>query len=438
MQLKRQFGPWTAASIIIAQVIGVGIFLVPAGMARSVDSPAILFTIWIGVGVMSLCGALCYAELAARFPETGGTFVYIREAFGRGAAFIFGWMVLLVVDPGLTAIFGVGFASYFGYLMGVSRDSDLVRYMAVGAVILVGLISIAGTRTGPRFVQFLTALKLATLSFIIIFGFSSGSGDAANFEPFFRLPKDMSAALAGGLVGAFFAFAGWWDVARLAGEIRDPERNFPRAMLASIGGLIVIYVLTSAVFIYLVPAGKVANDEAFAAMVGEALFGRIGGQVLSVVVAISVAGTLFAYILASPRVYYAMAREGLFLKSVGELSPRFGTPLRATLIQIVLASILILSGTFNEILGYFFFVVILFTTLAVFGLFRIRQSDSSGYKTPFYPVTPILFIILAAATMFFIAVGSPLQTAIGVSVMIIGFPVYYLTFRNRSGIADEG
>lgn len=144
MQLKRQFGPWTAASIIIAQVIGVGIFLVPAGMARSVDSPFWLFVIWIGVGIMSLCGALCYAELAARFPETGGTFIYLREAFGRGAAFIFGWMVLLVVDPGLTAIFGVGFASYFGYLMGVPRDSDAVRYMAVGAVIVVGLISMIG------------------------------------------------------------------------------------------------------------------------------------------------------------------------------------------------------------------------------------------------------------------------------------------------------
>lgn len=432
MQLKRQFGPWTAASIIIAQVIGVGIFLVPAGMARSVDSPFWLFVIWIGVGLMSLCGALCYAELAARFPETGGTFIYLREAFGRGAAFIFGWMVLLVVDPGLTAIFGVGFASYFGYLMGVPRDSDVVRYMAVGAVIVVGLISMIGTRTGPRFVQLLTAIKLATLSFIVIYGFAAGSGDMANFEPFFRTPKDISGALAGGLVGAFFAFAGWWDIARLAGEIKEPERNFPRAMLASISVLIVVYVMTSAVFIFLVPAGNVANDEAFAAMVGEALFGRIGGQALSVIVAVSVAGTLFAYIVASPRVYYAMAKDGLFFKSVGELHPRFGTPVRATFIQIGLASILILSGTFSEILGYFFFVVIFFTALAVFGLFRIRLRPSDGYKTPFYPLTPILYIVLAAVTMFFIAWGSPKETLIGVTVMVIGVLVYYLGVRNRN------
>ncbi len=434
MDLKRQFGLWTAVSIIIAQVIGVGIFLVPAGMARSVDSPFWLFVIWISVGIMSLCGALCYAELGARFPQTGGTFIYLREAFGNGAAFLFGWMVLLVVDPGLTAIFGVGFASYFGYLMGVSRDSDLVKYIAVGAVIMVGLISVVGTRTGPRFVQTLTAIKLATLSFIVIYGFASASGDPANFEPFFRAPKDISGALAGGLVGAFFAFAGWWDVARIAGEIKEPERNFPRAMFISISALIVVYVLTSAVFIFLVPIGNVANDEAFAAMVGEALFGRIGGQALSVIVAVSVAGTLFAYIVSSPRVYYAMARDGLFLKSVGELHPRFGTPVKATFIQIALASLLILSGTFSQILGYFFFVVILFTVLAVFGLFRIRSSSSGGYKTPFYPLTPILYIILASVTMFFIAWGSPRETIIGASVMILGVLVYYFWIRKRLAV----
>ncbi len=432
MELKRQFGLWTAVAVIIGQVIGVGIFLVPAGMAKSVGSPAWLFGIWALVGLMTLCGALCYAELASRFPEAGGSYVYLREGYGRGAAFVYGWMVLLVLDPGLTAIFGVGFASYASFIFGLSSAAQSA--VAIIAVVAIGLITILGTGVGAGFLKALTVAKVGTLLFIVVFGFGSGRGDWSNFTPFFAAPPDLFGALAGGFVGAFFAFAGWWEVTRMTGEISDPQRNVPRMLILGILGLSVIYIATSAVFAYLVPTAYVANDEAFAALAGQALFGEVGGIIFAAAVCISVAGTLFAYLLVSPRVYYAMANDGLFFRSVGKLHPRFGTPYLAILIQMALASVLILTGGFNEILGYFFFVVILVIGMAVAGLIRMQKIPTDGYRTPLYPLPLIVYLMLTAIVLFFVGMQNPTQTLIGLGVVSLGIPVYHFVFKRDHGL----
>jgi len=220
----------------------------------------------------------------------------------------------------------------------------------------------------------------------------------------------------------------------MTGESADPERNVPRTLVLGILGLSVIYILTSAVFMYLVPAASVANDEAFAALAGQAMFGPVGGQLFAAVVCISVVGTLFAYLLVSPRVYYAMANDGLFFRKVGELHPRFGTPYLAIAIQMVLASVLILTGGFNEILGYFFFVVILAIGVAVAGLHRIRRAETSGYRTPLYPLPLVVYLILTAVVLFFVGMRSPLQTVIGLLVVSLGIPVYHFIFKGKHGL----
>ncbi len=423
---------WTAVAVIIGQVIGVGIFLVPAGMAKSVGSPAWLFGIWALVGLMTLCGALCYAELASRFPEAGGSYVYLREAYGKGAAFVYGWMVLLVLDPGLTAIFGVGFASYASFIFELSPTEQTI--VAITTVLSIGLITIIGTSVGAGFLKALTFIKVGTLLFIVLFGFGSGRGDWANLTPFFSTPPDVFGALAGGFVGAFFAFAGWWEVTRISGEIKDPQRNVPRTLILGILGLSIIYISTSAVFAYLVPTASVANDEAFAALAGQALFGEVGGLVFAAVVCVSVVGTLFGYLLVSPRVYYAMANDGLFFRRVGELHPRFGTPYLAILIQMALASILIVSGGFNEILGYFFFVVILAIGFVVAGLFRVHRLPTEGYRTPLFPLPLIAYLALTAVVLLFVGMRNPLQTAIGLVVVSLGIPVYHFIFKGKHGL----
>lgn len=429
MQLKRQFGLWTAVALIIGQVIAVGIFLTPAGMAKSVGSPFWLLVIWILMGAMTLSGALCYGGLAARFPEAGGSYVYLREIYGKAAAFLYGWMVLLVLDPGLTAIFGVGLASYAGYLIELSPVGKQV--LAVSIIVIVGLINIFGAGIGANFLKVLTVLKTGTLLFIIGYGFFGGFGDWNNFQPFFAVPNDTFGAFAGGTVGAFFAFAGWWEVTRIAGEIENPEKNLPKALIIGVIAITVIYILTSAVFFYLVPLSQVTNDKTFAAQAGEALFGKIGGIVFASIVVISVLGTLVAYLMVSPRVYYAMAKDDLFFKSFGEPHPRFGTPHRATTIQIFLACILILSGNFEQIVSYFFFIVVLFIAMVVAGLFKIHKQEFSGYKTIFYPFTPLFFLTVTTLVLLMIAMRNPFQSFLGAAVVLLGIPVYYLFFKTN-------
>jgi basic amino acid/polyamine antiporter, APA family len=406
MQLKRQFGLWTAVSILVGQVIAVGIFLTPAGMAKSVGSPFWLLIIWLLMGLMALCGALCYGELASRFPEAGGSYVYLREAFGKPLAFLYGWMVLLVLDPGLTAIFAVGLTSYVDYLMPMSPFAKQI--FSVLTIAVVAILNILGTKLSGNILQFLTFLKVGTLFFLVVYGFVGSFGDWNNFTPFFAMPQDTFGAIIGGFVGAFFAFAGWWEVSRIAGEIENPEKNLPKALAIGVIILTVIYIATS----------------------GEALFGQIGGKIFSIIVIVSVLGTLVAYLMVSPRVYYAMAKDKLFFAKIAELHPKFNTPHRATLIQVLLASILILLGNFEQILSYFFFIVVLFIGLTVAGLFKIRKAEFAGYKTPFFPVTPIIFLTLTVCVLFLIGMRNPLQTVLGIGVVALGIPVYYLVFNN--------
>ena len=433
-KLSRQYGLATAIALLVGQVIAVGIFLTPAGMAKSVGSPFWLLAVWLVMAAMALSGALCYGELASRYPEAGGSYVYLREAYGRPMAFLYGWMVLLVLDPGLTAVFAVGLTSYIDHLVPVSEVAKPL--VAIFAVVMVAAVNIVGAGISSSILKALTVLKVSLLLVIILYGFLGGRGDVSNFSPFFAAPPNMFEALAGGLVGAFFAFAGWWELSRLAGEIRDPERNLPRALAYGVLILAVLYIATSAAFMYLVPTAGITSDETFAAQAGEALFGSAGGKIFAAVVIVSVLGTLVAYLMASPRVYYAMARDGLFFDGVARLHPRFRTPHRAILIQVLLASILILAGNFQQIISYFFFIVVVFIAMTVAGLFIIRGREYAGYRTPLYPVTPILFLSIAAIVLFFIGMRDPTRSLLGAAVVLLGLPVYYFVFRTKGEFGD--
>jgi len=424
--LKRQFGLFTAVAVIVGQVIAVGIFLTSAGMAKSVGSPFWLLVIWLLMGAMTLSGALCYGELASRFPLAGGSYIYLREAYGPATAFLYGWMNLLVLDPGLTATLAVGLASYASFLVPLSAGGQ--QAVAIGTILILGTINILGTGLGANFLKTLTVVKIATLLFIIAYGFIGGFGDWSNFTPFFSMPDDVFGAFAGGIVGAFFALAGWWEVSRITGEVRDPRRNLPRALAIGVSTITVIYILTSAVFFYLVHPSRVTNDQAFAAQAGEIMFGPLGGKIFAAVVVMSVAGSIAAYLMVSPRVYYAMARDGLFLEAIGRLHPRFGTPHLAILVQMALAVILVFSGSFEEIISYFFFVVVFFIAMTVAGLFRIRSRPHDGYKTWAYPLTPVFFLFVTAVVLMLIAARNPVQTLLGIAVTLAGLPVYYLVF----------
>ncbi|MEK6280990.1 MAG: amino acid permease [Acidobacteriota bacterium] len=433
-QLKRQIGLRTATALVVGEVIAVGIFLTPAGMAKSLGSPFWLLVVWLSMGAMALCGALCYGELAARYPEAGGGYVYLREAYGRPIAFLYGWMALLVMDPGLSAALGVGLASYAGYSFGLSPLA--IKATAIGVIVLLAVVNIVGVRLGGGLLRWLTILKLALLLFIVLWALIFRLGNWSNFTPFVSQragSTPLLAALAGGMVAAFFSFGGWWDVTKLAGEVRAPERTLPKALIYGVAIVTLVYVLTSAVFLYLVPLEAVTSGETFAAQAGEVLFGKAGAQVFSGIVVIAILGSLAALIMSGPRVYFAMARDGLFFPAAASLHPRFGTPANAIALQAVLASILVAAGSFDQIIGYFIFVVVIFIALTVAGLFRLRhrESERQGYLTPGYPVTPLAFLLLVGLLLFLLGSNSPEESMLGVGVVALGIPVYYVFFRRR-------
>jgi basic amino acid/polyamine antiporter, APA family len=431
--LRRQLGLVAVTALVVGEVVAIGIFLTPAGMARSLGSPFWLLIVWLLMGVMALSGALCYGELAARAPQAGGGYVYLREAYGPAVAFLYGWKCLLVMDPGITAALAAGLASYVGYALGVS--GVWLKLIAIGSILAIAAVNIAGLRLGSGLMQGLTALKLGALALIAILAFALHAGSWSNFVPFVaqRAGSDpLPMALAAGLVGAFFAFGGWWEIPKLAGEAQDPARTVPRALAIGVTIITAIYMMTSAVFLYLVPLERVTSGETFAAQAGEALFGPAGGRVFSGVVIVAVLGSLLGLLMALPRVYYAMASDGVFFKTVAAVHPRFGTPARAIAIQAAIASLYVALGTFNQIIGYFVFVTVLFVGLTVAGLFRIRRrAPAASYRTWGYPATPVVFLALVAVVLFLVAVRSPLQAALGVGIVALGAPVYYLLFRRR-------
>lgn len=434
--LRRQLGVASATAVVIGEVVGVGIFLTPAEMARSLGSPALMLAVWLAMGAITLAGALCFGGLAARFPEAGGLYVYLREAFGPRPAFLFGWMSLLVTDPGITAALATGMADAFKDAFGLSTVG--IKAVAVGVILVLAGINAVGLGVVARLLRGLVLLKLGILIFLALWGFGLGHGHWSNVFPMTaRRPgaAPLPGALIGAMISAFFSFGGWWDLSKLTGEVREPARTVPKALTFGVMVVTGIYILVSFVFIYLVPASRIEQKETFAMLVGEAFFGQSGRLLFAGIVAIVVFGSVAAILMAAPRVYYAMAQDGLFPRSLAAIHPRFGTPARAIAIQAVLASALVISGSFEQILAYFFFITVAFLALTVLGVYPLCRRDGADLalrgRIPGYPVTPLLFLVPIAVLLVLLAAGRPLQTLLGLIVVLLGLPVYQFAFRRH-------
>jgi basic amino acid/polyamine antiporter, APA family len=437
--LGRRLGLASATAAVAGESIAVGIFLTPAGMAKSLGSPFWLLLVWVVVGMLAVCGALCYGELAARFPRDGGIYVYLLETCGRRIAFLYGWMCLLVLDPGLTAALAVGLASYAGYIFPSSPlAAKLVAVLVIWSLCLLNVLSI---RIGAGILRWTTWLKLGVLASMVIWAFGFRLGSWSNFVPLVAqhpgsLP--LGRALGAAMVGGFFSFGGWWDVSKIAGEVRDPGRTLPRAMLLGVLVVTVVYILVSAAFLYLLPLSQVTSDQTFVAQAGAVLFGRAGGMVFAAIVVICVLSSLAAFIMSAPRVYYAMAKDGLFVRAIARTHPRFGTPANAILLQGFVATILVVIGSFQQIIAYFIFVAIVFLTLAGAGLFRARgrsQGIEPVFLTPAYPVPLVIFLVLMSALLVLLALHSPREAILGTAVVTAGLPVYAV-FQRKAAPVD--
>jgi APA family basic amino acid/polyamine antiporter len=384
--------------MVVSQVVGVGIFLTPATMMRTLGSPRAALAMWAVMGTLSAAGALCYAELSTRFPRAGGSYLYLREAYGPRSAFVYGWMALLVMDPGLTAALGIGFAQYLLATLGASPD--LTPSVAIAAIIAFGLLTLMGIGTSARAMQWTAAAKLSIV--VILVGAALVRLGAGDFTAqAVASPPLTSSGLAASLVAAFFAFGGWWDLGRMGEEVESPRRTMPRALVGGLALVSAMYALVSVAYMLGTSGPVSGTDEAFVLRVGASLFGRTAGYLLSGMVVVAVSGSLAAVLLGSPRVYVAMARDGIFPERLARFNAFRGTVPASTIVQILLACGLVLLGTFNDILGYFVPCAVFFLGLSATAVLVLPRPDTDAdvFRTPLHPLPIALFLVMVVSVL---------------------------------------
>jgi APA family basic amino acid/polyamine antiporter len=411
--------------MVVGEVVGVGIFLTPATMMRTLGTPARALVVWAVMGALSAAGALCYAELTTRFPQAGGAYVYLREAFGPRCAFVYGWMALLVVDPGLTAALGIGFSQYL--LATTGGSAELATPVAVAAVVVFGLLTLLGLGASVRLLRGALIAKLTAVALLVV---------AALFRANDAAPAVLSAAgatplgpaaLAASFIAAFFAFGGWWDVGRMSEEVESPRRTMPRVLLGGVALVTAIYVMVTAAFV-LTTSGTASSDEAMVAIVGAGLFGERAARLLALIVVIAVSGSLAAVLLGAPRVYLAMSRDRLFPARLARFDARRGTLPGATAVQVTLAVILVLLGTFDQILGFFVPGAIFFLGLSAAAVVKLPRPapGEAVFRSPWHPLPIVSFLLLIVAMLALFAVGQPRQTLLGAAIIALGIPAGWL------------
>jgi APA family basic amino acid/polyamine antiporter len=375
------------------------------------------------MGAMTAAGALCYAELTTRLPRAGGAYVFLREGFGRRTAFVYGWMAMLVMDPGITAALGIGLAQYLLATVGASPGH--ARLVAILCIVAFGLVASLGLGLNARLLRWMAAVKLAIVGVLIVAGAMRMGGTAAIVDPVLSPDRIGLSALAGGVIAAFFAFGGWWDLGRMSEEVESPRRTMPIALVGGVALVTSIYVLVTVTFILAAPSGVPGTDEAFVAAVGSALFGPGAGRVLSAMVVVTVSGSLGAVLLGAPRTYLAMARDGLLPPRLTWFDARRGSSPLGTVVQVGLACALVMLGSFNQILGYFVPAAVLFLGLSAASLLRLERPPLTDdvFRAPLYPLPLIVFLSLIAVMLMLFVAGQPTETSLGALVVLLGLAV---------------
>jgi APA family basic amino acid/polyamine antiporter len=435
----RQLGVFDAAMVTVGGIIGGGIFLNPAIVAQRVHTAPLILITWILGGVIAVVGALCFAELGRRRPEAGGGYVYLKEAFGPLPAFLYGWTFLLIVNSGGMAAVAVTFARYATDL--AHLPATWVRPVAVGSILLLTWVNYIGIRSGATTQNIFTVLKLAALAAVIVVGLGvalhEDVGGAAASTPATATPPDLIRVLGVALLPVLFTYGGWAHANNVAGEMRDPERTLPRAMIIGIAIVVVVYVLTNVAYVAVLGPAGLAASTAPASDTMRHVLGNAGGTIIGLGIAASTFGFVNLTILSAPRILQAMAADGLFFKRAAVLHPRYRTPSAALLWQAAWAVILTWSGTYGQLLDYVVFGDWIFFACIVATLFTYRSRERqmpdapTGYRVPGYPVTPALFIVVALYLVTSSIRSNPANAVVGAGLIFLGIPVF-LIWRARS------
>jgi basic amino acid/polyamine antiporter, APA family len=450
--LARRLTLTNAIMVVIGSVIGSGIFLTPQNVAANVDIPGLMIAVWILTGLLTLAGALTNAEIASLIPEAGGQYVFFRVTFGQLTAFLYGWTTFIVYQTGSIAAIAVAFAKYFGYFVDLPNFSPEIEALklplvgnifplkdigvtmcAILAIVTVTVINYLGVHFGGFIQNVFTMLKMAAIGGIIILAFSSGKGSTDNFFPLWGMPSSGTflASFGVAMIATLWSYDGWNSLTYLAGEVIEPQKNIPRALIIGTIAIILIYVATNLAYLYILPIGQIAKSHLVAADVMDAIFYGWGGAIISAMVMLSTFGTVNATSMTTARVFYAMSKDKMFFKSMGSVHPKFRTPAKSLVIQGTWASILCLTGTYDQIFTYVIFAGWIFYALGAAAVFILRNKmpdARSIYKV--HPFIPISFVIVATWFVFNTIVEQTADSLVGFLLVVAGIP-FYLFWQNQ-------
>ncbi len=434
--LKKAIGLPHATAMVVGTIIGASIFVQPSEITTLVPSLLGIFLVWIISGVLTMFGALVCAELASIFSRSGGVYIYLKEAFSPALGFLWGWAMFWVMHSGIIAVIAVVFARYVAYF--IPLDPLAIKAVAIIVIIALSFINYIGVKHGSMLQTLFTFGKLVAILAIIILGFSLGSGLTTNYQTEEMLTFSVEFGDFGlALVAGLFAFGGWHMVSYNAGETIQPRKTIPRALILGTAIVIFCYIALNAVYMYVLPLEVVASSTRVAADAADAVIGSGGGAVMSGLVVFSTFGALSGIILAGPRVYYAMARDGLVFKWMGEIHPKYRTPHRSILIQAIWSSILVSTGTYRVLFTRVIYTEWIFFGLMAIGLFVLRKRSDlkRDYSVWGYPVVPVIFILSAFAIVANQIYSDLTECLFGLSLVLIGLPVYH--FWAKTGMTKE-
>jgi basic amino acid/polyamine antiporter, APA family len=453
-ELIRGLGLWSAVAIVIGDTIGTGVFLVTSDMARAVGTVKLVFAVWIIGGLINLFGAFCYAELGAAFPHAGGAYVYLSRGLGPLFGFLFGWMTSLLDRPVAMATLAAGFLRFVGFLFPVVATPLFTWHFAhydfvfTVAQPLAALVVIAATalnylsvRMGGAIQVFLTSLKIATILLIVVAGIFFGKHGGIEASPVVA-PIGLAtiSALLYALVPAMWAYNGFADLGALGEEIKQPQRNIPRALILGLITIVSLYLMANVIYFHSLPLASIMRSQHVASDVVQSFWGSGGANWLTVAMAISALGALHVVVLTGARVPFAMARDGVFFDFARKLHPTFRTPSGALVFLGAGAALLALSGTYEELYSLFVFAVWIFFALTAVALLRLRKIEPElgrPYRTWGYPWTVLIFLVAAVALTLNLWIIRPLRSSLGLAVIFAGVPFYY-RWRKSAATATAG
>jgi APA family basic amino acid/polyamine antiporter len=437
-KLAKELTLYGLIMVAIGSCIGSGIFVTPSQIAGLIPSSTLILLVWALGGIIALTGALTFGELGSLFPQAGGIYVFLREAYGGWLGFLYGWAYLIIITSGSIAVLSLAFSYYLSSFIPMNHTGMMIT--SISAIVILTILNVFRAKFGEIFSNVFTGLKIAGILIIIMVGFIFGNSDLSFNSISFSIPSGAGISNFGvALTGVLFSYGGWQHASFLAGETKNPSRNVPVAMITGALIVTIIYLLVNIGYMLLLPVNTIVTSQKVAADAVSTVFPS-GGLLVAGIIAISTIGTIGIYTLSAPRIYYAMAADGLFFKSIAWVHPRFKTPVYAIILQSVWAILLLLFwGTVENLITYTVSVEWIFFTLAAAGIFIFRKKMKNAeraYKTFGYPVTPLIFIAINTWFVINIMINKPLHMGIGLIFLLLGVPVYFV-FKKKNRLLQD-